>query len=221
MSDRLVRLEEQLADLLYGRATAPASLVELGLRGDPNAVLATWRMVLHRRHRGTGGLRDWYPATLAAWLARHPDDSALMELAAHFCASGACRSWREHASPAVGISLEEALFRFFEAHGVGDAATREDEMLGAVVRALAVAPAARFSWPSAVRRAPRGCVAVSGQAVLHAAVDGHYIRGPVTPLIAELIGGRAVEVVAVRCAVAVHQVLLVQTELARRGLLAA
>jgi hypothetical protein len=221
MSDPLAGIEEQLADLLYGRATAPAALVALGLRGDPNAVRATQRMVLHRQHRGTGGPRDWYPSTLAAWLTRHPDDSALTELAARFCASDACLAWKEHATPEVGISLEEALFRFFEAHGVGDAATREDEMLGAVVRALAVAPSARFSWPSAVRRAPRGCVAVSRQAVLHAAVDGHYMRGPVTRLIAELVGGGAVENVAARCAVAVHEVLLVQTELARRGLVAA
>ena len=89
-----------------------------------------------------------------------------------------------------------------------------------MIRALAVAPAARFVWPSQLRRTARGCVAVSKLGQLHAAVDGQYVRGPVTALIAELIAGVAVEAVAASRAVALHQVLLVQAELARKGLLA-
>jgi hypothetical protein len=214
------RVEQALADVLYGRAPPSAELLELGLHGDPHSVVAARRMVLSRRHRGTGGLREWYPSTLAAWLAANPGDAGLDVLAARFCASDACASWKEHAAPDIGICLEEALFHFFEAREIGDAATREDEMLSAVTRALAVAPAARFAWPSQLRRTSRGCVVVSRLGVLHAAIDGQYLRGPVTGVIAELIAGVAVEAVAATRAVPLHQVLLVQAELARQGLLA-
>src|SRR5207245_10913930 len=110
----------------------------------------------------------------------------LSEVAAAFCASPACAAWRERA---LGSSLEEAWFRFFEAEAIGDAAVREDEFLGAIVRALAVTPRARFLRPVAVKPAPGGCFAVSRKRVLHAALDGRYLRGEVTPVIAAILNG--------------------------------
>jgi hypothetical protein len=184
-------IEEALAALLYGGAVDPG-LAAMGLHYDAASTAAVRKMVLERKHRGTGGVRDWYPRTLAAWWVTNPGDTSLDLLAERFCGSTACRAWREHATNEVGISLEEALYRFFEAEGVGDATVREDELLGTVVRALAVAPRAAFSWPVAVRVAPRGCFAVTRALQLHAALDGSYVCGPVTPLIAELLSGASI-----------------------------
>src|SRR5262249_10221271 len=73
-------LEEQLAALIFG---APSALTL-----DPDEVGEAARLVRHmvrdRAYRGSGGLRRWYPRTLAAW----PGD--LDELCARFCASTAC-----------------------------------------------------------------------------------------------------------------------------------
>ena len=62
------------------------------------------------------------------------------------------------------------------------------------VRALAVTPAARFQWPGPVKQAPGGCFAITRIGTLHAALDGRYLRGPITPLVAAVL--RAEPVVA-------------------------
>jgi hypothetical protein len=197
-------LEEELAALLYGGACGggPARSLAGGFH-DPRlaaldadelaeAARSVRRMVLGRTHRGTGGIAQWYPLTLAAWRRAHPEDTDLDGLAATFCASAHCWAWRESGGGGgwpPGISLEEALFHFFEEHDVGDAATREEELCGAVVRALAVTPNARFSWPAMVHAAPGGCYAVTSDGMLHAALDGRYLRGPITSLIAAVLRG--------------------------------
>jgi hypothetical protein len=198
--------EEQVASYLYGASQLPP-----GAHGEPEAIATVRRMVLERRHRGTGSLRDWYPKTIAAWLTAHPEDAGLNQLAADFCASDACALWREHAG---GISLEEALYRFFCAIGIGD----EDEFLSAVVRALAVAPRASFRWPDQLRRTAHGCVALTRDFVLHAAVNGRYVRGPVTPLVADLLRGEPVGTVAQRFGVSTREVGLVHNQMASQGL---
>ena len=180
-------VEDRLAACLYD-PTAPS---DLGLR-EPmlrDAARAVRAMVRGRRHRGTGGLTAWFPRTIEAWRARHPNDLDLDELVAAFCASTACYTWREGPGLASGTSLEEALFTFFEHEGVGDASEREEELLSALLRALAVSPRAAFTLPPSVRRAPGGHYAVSRRLVLHAALDGRYLHGPVTPPVARLLRG--------------------------------
>jgi hypothetical protein len=196
-SDRLSgeELEQALAALLYdeqararlcaGRAADPR-FAALAADELEEMAWAVRRMVRGRAHRGTGGLETWYPRTLDAWRAAHPDDGELDALLTRFCASPACRAWSELGG---GISLEEAFYRFFVEAGVGSPEVAEDELGGAVVRALAIAPDARFEWPANVRRAPGGCYAVTRARMLHAALDGTYVHGPVTPLVAELLEG--------------------------------
>jgi hypothetical protein len=219
------QLEEALAALLYD-ARARARL-RAGDVADPlfatldaeeldEAASSVRRMVRERAHRGTGGVADWFPRTLAAWRAVHPDDHALDQLVARFCASPACLAWRETRD---GISLEEAFYRVFVDAGVGDRAVAEEELLGAIVRALAITPRARFVWPAAVRRAPGGCFAVTGAAILHAALDGKYLRGPVTPLVAALLAGDPAEDVARRHALSRAEIDAVIEALRGRRLL--
>jgi hypothetical protein len=167
-------VEIELANLLYG---APSRLIVEDREHAQDLVQA---MVRTRSYRGCGSVERWYPRTIARWRG---DD-----LIASFCASNACRAWREDGH---GICLEESLFRFFEDADVGEPEIREEEMLAAVVRALAVTPRARFVWPAAVRRAPGGCWAITRRNVLHAALNGRYVTGPVTPLVAAVLAGTA------------------------------
>lgn len=176
-------LEEALASLLFDRASKPLHPLLAALDPDEldEAAASVRRMVLERTHRGSGGLVDWFPRTIAG----HDHD----ELIARFCSSAACALWRE--SPVrCEVSLEEALYRFFVDAAIGDELVREEEFLGAIVRALAVTPKASFVWPSALRRAPGGCFAITRDLVLHAAIDGRYLRGPITPLLADVLLGK-------------------------------
>jgi uncharacterized protein (UPF0276 family) len=179
--------EELLASALYDVAAADSFELDPGAR---SAIVHSVRaMVLGRAHRGTGGLQQWFPRTIAAWRLRHADDSDLFDLARFFCASGASRAWREALGAPLGLSLEEALYRFFEDLNVGDAATREEELLSALLRGLAVSPRSRFILPASVRTVPGGHAAVSQQLSLHAAIDGRYLTGPVTPAVAAVLRG--------------------------------
>jgi hypothetical protein len=184
------RLEEALAARLYG-ASADGDPLFASL--DPDEVAEAARtvrqLVLGRSHRGTGGIREWYPRTLSAWVAAHPDDVDFDDLAGRFCVSAACLKWRELPSGEPGISLEEALYRFFVDAAIGDPALRQEEFLSTLVRALAVTPHSQFVWPAEIRRAPGGCFAVTRSHVLHAAIDGRYVCGGVTPLIAAVLNG--------------------------------
>jgi hypothetical protein len=194
-------LEEALAALLYDEgararfragARDPA-LAALDVDELEETAQTVRRMILERAHRGTGGIRAWYPQTIAAWRTAHAGDSELDRLMADFCRSASAGEWRDAVVGAPGLSLEEALYRFFDENDVGDAAVREEEFLGAIVRALAVTPRARFIWPATIRRAPGGCFALTGELVLHAAIDGRYLRGVVTSLIARVLLGETVD----------------------------
>jgi uncharacterized protein len=187
----LGKIEAAIGDYVFGR-TEELHLEGLTKQKDPEAVTLVRKMVRDRRFRGTGGLRDWYPKTIAAWLARYPDDQSLEQLVSQFCASAEGDAWREHGSTRRGSSLEEALFHFFATNDVGDAEVREDELYGAVVRALAVTFDADFIWPAGLRRTSGGCAAVTRALTLHAVVGAQYVRGEVTPLIAALLRGEPV-----------------------------
>jgi hypothetical protein len=135
------------------------------------------RELVTRRHRGTGGLTDWYPRTIAAWSA------SLDELVAAFLESPASVAWREVAHDAPGQCLEEAFYRFACAAELGDEVVREDEWLTAQLRALALVPSPAFVVPGELRPAVAGgWFAVAAHApVLYAAVRARFLRGPVTP----------------------------------------
>jgi hypothetical protein len=217
-------LEEALAALLYDDGAR--ARLRAGQARDPRfaaldadeleeAARAVRRMVHGRAHRGTGGLEAWFPRTLAAWRAAHSEDAELDELLRRFCSSQPCRAWSESGA---GISLEEAFYRFFVEAGIGSSEVAEDELLGAVVRALAIAPDARFEWPANVHRAPGGCYALTRGRVLHAALDGTYVYGQVTSLVAELLEGAAPDDVSRRHALAPNEVDAVMAALRAKRL---
>ena len=208
-SSTLEQVERALGDYLHG-ATRTLDLDGFPVQHEAAAVEAVHCMVFERRYRGTGGLREWFPRTLAAFDGQH-----LRALISRFCASSAGGAWREHRR---GLSLEEALFRFFEAEGIGVADVREDEMLGAVVRALAVSPRVGFELPPQVTKTALGFVAVTRALVLHAAVGGQYLRGPVTPMIARLLRGDSIASVAQEFASVPREVGIVHEQLRARGL---
>ena len=214
----LGHVEAAIGDYVFGRSTE-LNIEGLPKQNDAEAVNLVRKMVLDRRFRGTGGLRDWYPKTLAAWLLRHPGDGALELLVARFCASPEADQWREHASTRRGASLEEALFQFFAANEVGDADVREEEFFGAVVRALAVTFAADFIWPSGVRRTEAGCVAVTRSLTLHAVAGTQYVRGEVTPLLAAILSGTTVEELSERFQIPSAELAIVHAQVKGRGLL--
>lgn len=216
----LGHVEAAIGDYVFGRTTE-LNIDGLPTQKDPEAVKLVRTMVLERRYRGTGGLREWYPRTIAAWLERHPDDQRLVLLATRFCASVEGDRWREHPITRRGTSLEEALFHFFATNDVGDAETRENELLGAVVRALAVSLDADFIWPAGVRRTASGCVAITRSLTLHAVVESQYVRGEVTPLIAELLRGATVQELSTRLRIPLAEVGLVYDQVKQKGLLAA
>jgi uncharacterized protein (UPF0276 family) len=165
---------------------AMARLLATALTSD-----AAVAMVRDRRHRGTGRLADAFPACVAGWRRLHPDDADLRALHARFLASPAAAAWREQVGGEPGACVEACFAAFARAERLADAATVEDELLSALLRTLAVTPDPAFVVPAPVQRAPGGWFAISATTppVLHAAVQGRYLRGEVTPLIAFLFSG--------------------------------
>src|SRR5262249_39153400 len=103
---RVIGLDGALDRLLHRRSYREAFLAERtealgladedleGLAGlDREALVREAEAVrddlLHRRHRGSGGLLALYPRTLAAWAAAHPEDEGLAELLSRFMESAA------------------------------------------------------------------------------------------------------------------------------------
>lgn len=188
--DRLLHKPRVLAAFL---ARGPAAL---DLAPDDAAALATLDRaelvrtatrirdgLLHTPHRGSGSLLDRFPRTLAA----HRDD--LAALAEAFLDSPAFDEHRALPFAGPGRALEEAFFRFAEAAGLGDPATREAEFLAAILRALAVDPDPDFLVPDVVRAAPGGRFAVTTRSgpTLFAALAGRLVTGPITPFLADLL----------------------------------
>ena len=190
------RLEASLAALLFeegararhreGEVDDPL-LATLDVNELDEAAASVRRMIRERTHRGSGGLFAWYPRTITAWQQAHAADAGCEELLTRFCASTACAAWRDLPAGEIGISLEEALHRFFAQESIGEPAVRDEELMAAVTRGLAVTPAARFVWPAVIHAAPGGCFAVTREGTLHAALDGRYVTGPITPLVRAIL----------------------------------
>ncbi|MFV8755243.1 DUF692 family multinuclear iron-containing protein [Nannocystaceae bacterium ST9] len=160
---------------------------------DPESAAAIRELLitelLQRSHRGSGTLADRFPRTLAAWRARRPDDPELRELGSAFLASPQHAEHRELPFTGLGTCLEDAFARFAAAIDLGDPDEREVEWLAAVILALVVDRDPAFELPSFVRRAPQGWYAItrSQPPVLHAALAGRYVSGPLTELLAAVL----------------------------------
>jgi len=146
--------------------------------------------LLHRRHRGSGGLLALYPRTLAAWVAAHPEDDGLVELLSRFMESEAFGGYREVPFAGQGRCLEEAFYRFCEEEEIGAPQEREEELLGAMARALLLSPDPDFTLPAEIRTSSGGFFAVARRGPeprLFAAVSGRLLTGPLTPFLADLL----------------------------------
>ena len=146
------------------------------------------RSLLQRKHRGSGGVQATYPKTLAAWQAKH-DDESLDRFVDRFMESEAFDRYREVPHSGAGLSLEEAVYRFFDSQDVGEEQVREHEFLAGLCKALALNPRPGFSVGEPLRRAPAGWFAVTahGSPVLFAAVGGRFVQGGLTPFLADLL----------------------------------
>jgi hypothetical protein len=108
-----------------------------------------------------------------------------------FLTSREIGAWREQPGVVSGACLEECFAAFARAEGLAKPLVCEEELMSVVLRALTVAPEPAFDPPPGVRRAPGGWFALSSAEppVLHAAVAGRYVRGPVTPAIVAILRG--------------------------------
>jgi hypothetical protein len=194
--DRLIHLRAYRGAFLAGRFEALdvsaedletlATIDRQALAREADAVRDD---LLHRAHRGSGGLLTLYPRVLAAWRAENPADTDLVELLSRFMESEAFAGYREIPFAGLGQSLEEAFYRFGEAEAIGDPEGREDEFLTAMTKALLVSPHPAFTLPSEIVPCPGGFFAVSrrGAPRLYAATGSRLVLGPLTPFLAELL----------------------------------
>lgn len=222
--------EGALASLLYDREAREswrrdrevsifASLDSEALEVTAAAVRA---MVRQRTHRGTGPLVDMFPRCIAGWRTAHQEDGDLDELFGRFLASPSAFAWRERSGcTAVGACIETCFAAYAVAVGLADEPTVEEELASALLRTLAVTPEPNFLPPPFIRRGPRGWYAVTSAVppVLHAATDGRYLRGPVTPLIVALLGSASIDDSAVAHGIARSQVEAIGVGLVELGLL--
>lgn len=220
--DRLLHKPGVLAEFLVrGPAALDVSPEDAAALAtiDRAELASTARQILARvfttSQRGCGDLRALYPGTLAADVDMHA-------LAAAFLESEAFDAYREVPFAGVGCCLEEAFFRFAEAHDLGDPATREREFLAAIIKALVTSPDPDFTVPAEVRRAPAGHFAVTtrGEPTLYAALGGRHVTGPITAFLAELLRAPDdAEAVARRHGVANDVLAAALAHLAELGLL--
>jgi hypothetical protein len=124
----------------------------------------------------------------------HPEDATLDGLFARFLGSRAIVAWREQPGVVGGACLEQCFAAFARDEHLAPPLICEEELLSAVLRALTVAPEPAFDPPAGVRRVPGGWFALSSgdPPVLHAATNGRYVRGPVTPAITAILLGAPV-----------------------------
>ena len=147
------------------------------------------RETLTRKHAGSGSLLELYPGTIAAWRAARADTDWQLALGFAFVASQAFGACREACRAAPSTSVEQAFYDFAEALGIGTPEVREHEFLAAMMKLCLTNPRAPLRLPSSIRRLPGGVFALTTRSppMLYAALAGRFIRGAVTPFLAELI----------------------------------
>ena len=222
-------LEVQLALLLFDREArarwrrdpASSAFPLLDAEALEQAAAAVRGMVRQRTHRGTGPVVDLFPRSLAGWRALAPEDVALDELFARFLGSPFAASWREQPGGVPGACLEDCFGAFLVAAGLARADVCEDELLSAMLRTLAVTPEPGFVPPRQIRRVPHGWYAISSSdpPKLFAAIDGRYIHGEITPLVAACLTGTSIEAAAAAHGAAPNAVAAVARRLVEMKLL--
>ena len=164
-----------------------AALVDVHREQLASAASLAREHVFARRQRGSGSLAEVFRETIDDWKACHPE-SVEAELESEFVASNEFRACHMTASTPASSSLEEAFYRFAEARGIGEPATRLRECAMGLLRGLAAMGAPAFTLPTFVRRAPRGYLVVSPHGpTLFALVGTQFVTGPITPHIAALL----------------------------------
>ncbi len=150
---------------------------------------STIALVRDRVQRGTGRLADAFPHCFAGWRAAHPDDVTFDALFARFLGSPHVIAWREQPGLIGGACLEACFAAFARAERLAPPLICEEELLSVLLRTLTVVPEPAFAPPPEIRRAPGGWFAVSSAEppILHAALRGRYLRGPLTPVLAALL----------------------------------
>jgi hypothetical protein len=195
--DRLIHRRSFRVDFLAGR-TGSLGLAEEDLEAlasiSPEAIereaASVREDLLRRRHRGSGTLRDLYPRTLVAWTLAHPDDADFVELLSRFMESDSFARYREIPFAGRGLCLEEAFFRFCEAEEIGEAADREAEFLGAMIKAVLTSPDPDFTLPAELHASAAGFFAVAtrgAEPILFAAVATRMMTGSLTPFLADVL----------------------------------
>jgi hypothetical protein len=116
--------------------------------------------VLARKHSGSGSLLELYPRSIQSWREGHSEDASGLGLAFAFLDSRAFEGYRELPFAGIGLSLEEAFFRFCELEGLADRVIREHEFLAAMMQLLAVSPRACVELPDCIQRTAHGFYSV-------------------------------------------------------------
>jgi hypothetical protein len=197
--DRLIHRRSWREAFLAGRTEALGladedleALASLSREALEREATSVREDLLRRQHRGSGTLRDLYPRTLAAWTVAHPDDADFVELLSRFMEHGAFERYREIPFAGRGLCLEEAFYRFCEAEEIGEAADREAEFLGAMIKAVLTSPDPDFTLPAELHASAGGFFAVATRGAeprLFAAITGarRMITGALTPFLADVL----------------------------------
>ena len=182
--ERLLTDRRFRAAFRAGRAALPEAFATI----DPAQLESTAERLREdlsaRQFRGSGGLQQLFPETIAAF------QGAPEELFARFLESDAYRAYREWPRSSAGTCLEEAFYRFAEASALGDPAVREREGLGAMVRAVLLSPDPGFALAPELTRRARGIFALARRGAapfLFAATPAGFVQGTLTPFLADLL----------------------------------
>jgi hypothetical protein len=147
------------------------------------------RETLTRKHAGSGSLLELFPNTISAWRAARTNTDWQLALGFAFVESPAFTACREACWAAPSLPIEQAFYEFAEAQGLGTPEDREHEFLAAMIKLRLANPRASLVLPPNIHRLPGGVFALTSRSapVLYAALAGRFIRGAVTPFLAELM----------------------------------
>jgi hypothetical protein len=197
--ERFLAGEVAHLDLADGDADALGTIDRHYLRLTADRIV---RELLSRKYRGSGGISTVFERTLAAWRAARPDDPEALDLVARFMESDEFGAWRELPyAGGPGLALEDAFRRFVEREPWADGRVVQEEFLAGMTKVLLVNARPSFVLPPEFRACPGGFFAVDrrgDEPVLYAAVRGKFVRGAITPAVADVLEGRAEATGAVR-----------------------
>jgi hypothetical protein len=142
------------------------------------------RDTLRRRRRGAPPLVEQFAATLA--------NESIDPIATAFIHSEHYAAYREVPSGPPGLCIEEAFYRFLDAHEIGPAQMRRVEYLRAAGQALVVHPRPAFTIPRPFVFTAGAWVAFAEGPTMFAALPGRFVQGRVPRVVVDALAGRAV-----------------------------